>query len=144
MSLMRYPSTNCARNRSAILSVIHDPPSHVTARASGQARDRPLNREVVGRERYTSLPQCGLGRWRDGNPVDSRLKVREIDPTVDIRGEAGITVPQDPLGHDEADAAAREQGCGRTTQIVEAHRPRNRVRPQFHVALWAAPYIAIP
>jgi hypothetical protein len=56
---------------------------------------------------------------------------------VDLRGDARIGVPHDPLHGRQIGAGHHEQRRGRVPDVVEADRPHLTDRPQLHLALRA-------
>ena len=76
-------------------------------------------------------------------PRDSSAQIAEVDPRVDVRGEARIGVAEHALCDDQRDAGAREQRCRGAAQVVEAQRARERLGPQLHLAARAETQLVV-
>jgi hypothetical protein len=66
-----------------------------------------------------------LGQSRDGG-----AQIFDVEVAVDSGGRAHVAVAQEPLHAVSVDAGAQKQRRGRVPQIVEAHRPRDGLRPE--------------
>ncbi|HZR07220.1 MAG TPA: hypothetical protein VFA79_01480 [Myxococcales bacterium] len=66
-----------------------------------------------------------LGQSRERGP-----EIFDVEVAVDPGRRAHVAMAQQALYAMSIDAGAQEQRCGRVPKIVEAHRPRDGLRPQ--------------
>ena len=79
-----------------------------------------------------SIGAAGVGSiWTQlGQSRDGGAEIFDVEVAVDARRGSHVAVTQQPLHAVGVDAGAKKQRRRRVAQIVEAHRARERLRPQ--------------